>query len=71
MDTTPSRSTVALPAPPHCDMSLDEAIRLAVKCIASTIEGKVSPRMVRVAVIPVKTRTFRFLTEEEVKKYLP
>jgi len=25
VDTTPSRSTVDLPAPPHCDMSLDEA----------------------------------------------
>ena len=25
MDTTSSRSTVDLPAPPHCDMSLDEA----------------------------------------------
>lgn len=53
------------------DLTLEGAIRLAVKCIASTIEGKIAPRMIRVAVVPTKTKEFKWLSDEEVKRYLP
>ena len=51
------------------DMTLDEAIGLAIEVIASTLEEKKS-ETIKVAVIPVETRTFRRLTNEEVAKYL-
>lgn len=52
------------------DMTLDEAIGLAVEVITSTLEGKASPQTIKVAIIPTKTKVFRRLTDEEVAKYL-
>jgi len=52
------------------DMTLDEAISLAVKMMASTLEGKASPETIKVAVIPGDTKTFRRLSDEEVAKHL-
>lgn len=51
-------------------MALKEATGLAIEAIASTLEGKASPEMIKVAVIPADTKTFRILTDAEVAKYL-
>ena len=50
-------------------LSLDEAIKLAVETIQVASEGEITPKVVKVAVIPLETRVFRRLTEEEVEKY--
>ncbi|MFQ6053709.1 MAG: archaeal proteasome endopeptidase complex subunit alpha [Candidatus Bathyarchaeia archaeon] len=52
------------------DLDLDEAIGLAVEAVKVASEGEVTSKVVKVAVIPVETRTFRRLAEGEVDKYL-
>ncbi|MCK5601580.1 archaeal proteasome endopeptidase complex subunit alpha [Candidatus Pacearchaeota archaeon] len=49
---------------------LDEAIILALKCMTKVLEGKITPQKVRMAIIPVKTRKFKKLTNEDIAKYL-
>lgn len=51
-------------------LTLDEAIDLAVEAIKTASEGKVTAKVVKIAVIPAKTKTFRRLTEKEVEKHL-
>jgi len=51
-------------------LSLDEAIKLAVETIKVASDGEVTSKVVKVAVIPLETRIFRRLSEEEVEKYL-
>jgi proteasome alpha subunit len=51
-------------------ITLDEATGLAVEAVKTASEGRVTAKVVRVAVIPVETKTFRRLTEKEVEKYL-
>ena len=52
------------------DISLDEAVGLAVEAVRAASEGDVTSKVVKVAVIPAETRTFRRLTDEEVEKHL-
>jgi len=52
------------------DMTLNEAVDLAVKMLSTTLEGKASPETIKVVVIPADTKTFRRLTDEEVAKHL-
>lgn len=52
------------------DMTLDEAIGLAIEGIASNLEGEASPQTIKVAIVPAETRVFRRLMDEEVAKYL-
>jgi proteasome alpha subunit len=52
------------------DISLEEAIALALRAVRTASEGNPSARELRVAVIPADTRTFRRLSAEEVEKYL-
>lgn len=51
-------------------LQLDEAIGLAVEAVKTASEGGVTPDVVKVAIIPAKTRTFRRLTLREVEKHL-
>lgn len=51
------------------DMKLDEAIRLAVKCLVKALEARgVSPR-IRIVVIPAKTKKIQQLTQERIEAY--
>ncbi len=52
------------------DLSLDEAVQLALQCLAKTVEGKLEPKKVRMAVIPAVDRKFRKLGDEEVEAYI-
>ena len=52
------------------DMTLDEAIMLALKCLLKVIEGKIEPNKIKIAVIPAETKKFRMLSWEEIEKYL-
>jgi len=51
-------------------ITLDEAIGLAVEGVKTASEGVVTAKVVKIAVIPTETKTFRRLTEKEVEKYL-
>ena len=51
-------------------MSLEEALILAISCMAKVIEGKIEAQKVKIAVIPSDTAKFKRLTDEEVEKYI-
>jgi len=51
-------------------ISLDEAAGLAVEAVREASEGDVTSSVVKVAIVPADTRTFRRLTDEEVTKHL-
>lgn len=52
------------------DLTLDEAVALAVEAVAAASEGEVTADVVKAAVIPADTRTFRRLTDQEIQKHL-
>lgn len=56
------------------DLKIDEAFKLAVKCLVGAFQERGKDRQeklaVRVAVIPSETRRFRMLTAEEVEPYI-
>ena len=52
------------------DMSLEEAIALAVKCLLKSAEARGEPTRIRIAVIPVETKRYRLLSDEEVDSYI-
>ncbi|OWT32971.1 proteasome endopeptidase complex, archaeal, alpha subunit [Methanobrevibacter sp. 87.7] len=52
------------------DMSLDEAIDLALDAVYEATEGKVTDKTVEIAVIDKDTEQYRKLDDEEVSKYV-
>lgn len=52
------------------DLSLDEAILLALKCTVEISEDKIDAQKIRMAIVPAATRKFQRLTTEEIDKYL-
>jgi proteasome alpha subunit len=52
------------------DLTLDESIVLALKCMSKVFEGKATSQKIRMAIIPSETRKFRRLSNEETEKYL-
>jgi len=54
----------------HEGLKLNEAVKLAVKCLVKAIEARGEKLAARIAVIPSETKKFRMLTAEEVKPYL-
>jgi len=54
----------------HEGLKLNEAIKLAVKCLVKAIEAPGEKLTVRIAVISSETKRFRMLTSEEIKPYM-
>lgn len=52
------------------DLSLDDAILLALKCMVEISEEKVDAQKIRMAIIPAATKKFQRLTSEEIDKHL-
>jgi proteasome alpha subunit len=52
------------------DLTLEEATKLAVEAVKIASDGEVDSKILKVAVVPVETRAFRRLSEEEVGRYL-
>jgi proteasome alpha subunit len=52
------------------NLTLDEAIMLAIKCMAKVLEGKIDAQKIKIAIIPTSTKKFQRLVAEEVEKYL-
>jgi proteasome alpha subunit len=54
----------------HKSLKLDEAVKLAVKCLVKAIRARGKKLAVRIAVIPSETKRFRMLTAEEVQRHM-
>ena len=52
------------------DLTLEEATKLAVDAVKTASDGEIDSKILKVAVVPVETRAFRRLSEEEVERYL-
>jgi len=52
------------------DLTLEESIKLATKCLVSSLRARGEEPSIKIAVIPVDTKKFRMLSEEEVKAYI-
>lgn len=52
------------------DMSIEEAIQLALKALKAVMEGNISPERVELAVIDSETRRFRKFSFEEKRKLI-
>jgi len=52
------------------DMSLEDAVKLAVKCLVKTLEARQLPLRIKVAVIPSATKKMEMLGDEKVEGYI-
>ena len=51
------------------DMTLDDAIKLTVRCLMNDLEARKEEARIRIAVVPAETRRFTVFTGAEVDKY--
>jgi len=51
------------------NMTLEEAIKLTIKCLTSALEARGLPPRIKIAVVPAATKKLRMLTEEEIEEY--
>jgi len=51
------------------DLTLDSAIKLAVKCLVKALEARGETPRLKIGVIPTKTKQLRMLTNEEIAGY--
>jgi len=51
------------------NLSLDEAITLSIEALKAAHTNDLKPENVNAAIIPIETKTFTKITEEEVKKH--
>lgn len=52
------------------DLKIDEAIRLAVKCLVKALKVREEKLRIKIAVVPSETKKFRALTEREIEAYI-
>jgi proteasome alpha subunit len=48
------------------NLTLDEAVKLAVKCLTRALEARGEPKRIKITVIPSETKTLRVLSDEEI-----
>jgi len=51
------------------DLKLDDAIKLAMKCLLKSFESRGEPPRVKIAVIPTATKKLRILPDHEIETY--
>ena len=51
------------------DMTLDDAIKLTVRCLMNDLEARKEEARIRIAVVPAETKRFTVFTGVEVDKY--
>jgi proteasome alpha subunit len=51
-------------------ISLEDAIKLAVKCLAKALEARGLQPRIKIAVIPAATRKMEMLRDDVVEKYI-
>jgi len=52
------------------DMSLEEAKKLAVKCLVKALEARQLPPRIKIAVIPSETKKMEMLSDDKIEKYM-
>lgn len=52
------------------DMKLEEAIKLATKCLVKALEARQLPPRIKIAVIPAGTRKMEMLSDEKTEEYI-
>jgi proteasome alpha subunit len=52
------------------DLTLEESIKLAVKCLVKTLKARELPIRIKIAVIPLATKKMDMLTDETVEGYI-
>ncbi|MEM1539591.1 MAG: archaeal proteasome endopeptidase complex subunit alpha [Candidatus Bathyarchaeia archaeon] len=52
------------------NMTLEEAIKLGVKCLTKALEARQLQPRIKIAVIPAATRKMEMLSDEKVEKYM-
>jgi proteasome alpha subunit len=52
------------------DMSLEDAIKLAAKCLTKALEARELTPRIKIAVIPSATKKFEMLSDEKTKAYI-
>ena len=52
------------------DMSLEDAVKLAVKCLVKALEARQLPPRIKIAVIPSATKKMEMLSDEKVEAYV-
>ncbi len=52
------------------DLTLEESIKLAVKCLVKSLQARGEEPHIKIAVVPMATKKFRLLSEEEVQTYI-
>jgi proteasome alpha subunit len=52
------------------DMGLEDAVKLAVKCLVKALEARQLPLRIKVAVIPSATKKMEMLSDEKVEGYI-
>jgi len=51
------------------EMSLEEAVKLAVKCLTKALEARQLPPRIKMVVIPFETKKMEMLSDEKIEKY--
>jgi len=52
------------------DMKLEEATRLAVKCLTKALETRQLPPRIKIAIIPADTKKMEMLSDEKTEEYV-
>ncbi|HVP26320.1 MAG TPA: archaeal proteasome endopeptidase complex subunit alpha [Candidatus Bathyarchaeia archaeon] len=52
------------------DMKLEEATKLAVKCLTKALEARQLPPRIKIAVIPAETKKMEILSDEKTEEYI-
>lgn len=52
------------------DLTLEEAIKLGVKCLIKSMQARGEQPRIKISVVPASTRRFTILSDEEVEKYI-
>ncbi len=54
----------------HEDLTLEQSIKLAVKCLVKALKARELPLRIKIAVIPVITKKLDMLSDETVEVYI-
>jgi proteasome alpha subunit len=52
------------------DMSLEDDVKLAAKCLVKALEARQLPPRIKIAVIPTATKKMEMLTDEKIEDYV-
>ena len=52
------------------NLSLEENLKLTVKCLVKALEARQLPPRIKIAVIPTKTKQMQMLTDEKIESYI-